>query len=116
MSPVRRTKSSSVESRCSKRFFSRMTCWDFCGFDHRLGSAACLSISARCWRKVLASKVLLEFADFDLQRCVFLLKILDHYFSSPFSFRVLVAELSETAIAPSEIIAHAYANQSPWRV
>src|SRR6266852_9437860 len=86
MSPVRRTKSSSVESRCSKRFFSRMTCWDFCGLDHRLGLAACLSISARCWRKVLASKVLLEFADFALQQRIFLLEILDHSLFFPFFF------------------------------
>src|SRR5216683_3160148 len=113
MSSVRRTRSVSVASRCSSRFFSRMTCWDFCGFDHRFGSAACLSISARCWRKVLASKVLLEFADFDLQQRVFLLEILDHSLFFPFFFRVLVAELSENAIAPTEIIAHAYASQSP---
>src|SRR6266705_306459 len=113
MSPVRRTKSSSVESRCSKRFFSRMTCWDFCGFDHRFGSAACLSISARCWRRVLASKVLLKLADFDLQRRVFLLEVLDHSRSFPFSFRLPVAEVSDRTIAPIEIIAQAYASQSP---
>src|SRR5271165_6499199 len=109
MSPVRRSNSASVASRCSRRFFSRMTCWDFCGFDHRLGSAACLSISARCGRRLLPSKVLLELADFALQQYVFLFEILDHAFDLP------VPEVSDRKTAAREIIAHAYASQSPCR-
>jgi hypothetical protein len=73
-----------------------------------------LSISAKCWRRLLPSKVLLEFADFDLQRGVFLFEILDHLYSFPFSSRL--PEVSENPIAPNEIIAHAYASQSPCRV
>src|ERR1700674_1993193 len=74
MSPVRRVRSASVERRFSRRFFSRITCWDFCGFDQRLGSAACLSISANCGRSLPASKILLKFLDFFLQSGVFLLE------------------------------------------
>src|SRR5579863_1505112 len=78
MSPLRRARSASVASRCSRRFFSRMTCCERCGFDHRLGSAACFSISLSCGRILSASKILPKFADFFIQRCVFLLEDLIH--------------------------------------
>src|SRR5437660_8821255 len=110
MSPVRRIRSASVESIPSRRFFSRITCWDLCGFDHRFGSAACLSISASCGRSLPASKVLPEFADLLLQSCIFLLEFLNHSVGLPF------AGVKEATIAPIEIIAHAYASQSPCRL
>ena len=54
--PARR--SVSVANMSSRRFFSRITCWDLAGFDHRFGSEACFSISASCGRSLPASKVL----------------------------------------------------------
>ena len=58
--------------------FLRMTCWDFCGFDQRAGSAACFSISASCSRSLPASKVLPEITDFVLQAGVFLFELFIH--------------------------------------
>src|ERR1700683_1532637 len=78
MSSPRRTKSASVARRCSRRFFSRITCWDRWGFDHRFGSAACLSISASCGRSLSASKILPEFLHFLVQLFVFLFEFLSH--------------------------------------
>src|SRR5579871_1174498 len=111
MSPVRRSRSASVESKCSRRFFSRMTCCDLCGFDQRLGSAACLSISANCGRSFPASKILPEFQHFLAQLIVCLLQLLIHEDVSAFS-RVL-ENVKRSRSAPSEIIAQAKANQSP---
>jgi hypothetical protein len=55
-----------------------MTCWDFWGFDQRLGSEACFSISVRRGRRVPASKILPKFADFVFQRRVFFFELFDH--------------------------------------
>jgi hypothetical protein len=59
ISPVRRTSSSCVASALSSRFFSRITCWDFSGFDHSAGSATCFSMSLSFSRSLGASKILL---------------------------------------------------------
>src|SRR4029077_19898514 len=48
-----------------------MTCWVRCGFDHRLGSADCFSISASCGRTFSASKILPKFVEFLIQFFVF---------------------------------------------
>src|SRR6202161_4776598 len=84
MSSPRRTRSASVARRCSRRFFSRITCWDRCGFDHRFGSAACVSISASCGRGLSASKILPEFLPFLVQFFVFLFEFLCHEDESTF--------------------------------
>jgi hypothetical protein len=55
-----------------------MTCWDFCGFDQRLGSEACFSISVRRWRRLPESKILPKLADFVFQRRVFFFELFDH--------------------------------------
>ena len=65
---MRRIRSASVASMSSRRFFSRITCWDFWGFDQRFGSEACFSISASCGRSLPASKVLPKFADLVLSK------------------------------------------------
>src|SRR5579864_2260079 len=114
MSSPRRARSASVESKCSNRFFSRMTCWDRWGFDHRFGSADCFSISASCGRTFSASKILPKFVDLFIQLFVFQDKLLIHEDASTF-LRFLENEERVTS-APIEIIAQAYANQSPCRV
>src|ERR1700758_4302596 len=78
MSPLRRMSSASVARASSTRFFSRITCWDLSGFDQRLGSEACFSISVNCWRSFPASKVLLEGTDFVFQRSVLLFEFFNH--------------------------------------
>jgi hypothetical protein len=55
-----------------------MTCWDFCGFDQRLGSEACFSISVSRWRRLLASKILPKFANFVFQDRIFFFELFDH--------------------------------------
>ena len=59
-----------------------MTCWERSGFDQRLGSAACLSISASCGRSLSESKVLLKGADFYLQGGELLFEFIKHGFRS----------------------------------
>src|SRR6266446_5849546 len=111
MSSPRRARSASVESTCSRRFFSRMTCWDLWGFDHRFGSAACFSISASWGRSFAGSKILPQFVHFLAYFLVFLLEFLIHEGDSAF-----LRDAKRVTSAPNEIIAHANANQSPWRV
>jgi hypothetical protein len=55
-----------------------MTCWDFPGFDHRLGSAAFFSISVNCWRSLPASKILPEVVDFGLEARILLFEFVEH--------------------------------------
>src|SRR5882724_6949172 len=88
MSSPRRARSASVVSTCSRRFFSRMTCCERCGFDHRLGSADCFSISASCGRTFSASKILPKFVDLLTQLFVFQHQLLIHEDASTF-LRVL---------------------------
>src|ERR1700692_2917072 len=113
MSSPRRARSASVESTCSNRFFSRITCWERCGFDQRLGSADCFSISASCGRTFSASKILPKFVDLFIQLFVFQHQFLIHEDGSTFvrSFE----NVKRANSAPIEIIAQAHANQSPWR-
>src|SRR5215472_13513108 len=106
MSPSRRASSASVASMSSRRFFSRITVWDFCGFDQRLGSAACFSTSVSCVRRRPASKILPQVANLLFQLEVFLFEFFDH------QLFVRVTN-GRRASATTEIIAHRYANQSP---
>src|SRR6266571_3843167 len=78
MSSLRRISSASVDNTSSRRFFSRITCWDFCGFDQRFGSAACFSISANCWRNFPASKILPEVTYLIFQPCILLFQFFYH--------------------------------------
>src|SRR5439155_22983886 len=78
MSSLRRISSASVDNTSSRRFFSRITCWDFCGFDQRFGSAACFSISANCWRNFPASKILAEVTYLIFQTCILLFDFFHH--------------------------------------
>ena len=78
MSSTRLPRSASVASKCSIRFFSRITCCERCGFDHKFGSAACFSISVNCGRSLPASKILPKLAHFRGQRAVFLFELLNH--------------------------------------
>src|SRR5579863_5035422 len=78
MSSLRRARSASVTSRCSRRFFSRITCCERCGFDHRFGSADCFSISASCGRTFSASKILPKFVDLLAEFFVFQHQLLIH--------------------------------------
>src|SRR5271167_4562077 len=78
MSSLRRARSASCASTCSSRFFSRMTCWDRSGLDHRLGSADCFSISASCGRTFSASKILPKFVDLLAEFFVFENEFLIH--------------------------------------
>src|SRR2546429_6690728 len=110
MSSPRRARSASVESTCSRRFFSRITCCDLCGFDQRFGSAACFSISASWGRSFAGSKILPQFVHFLAYFFEFLLEFLIHEGDSAF-FR----NAKRATSAANEIIAHANANQSPWR-
>src|SRR6202790_5739899 len=114
MSSPRRAKSASVVSTCSNRFFSRITCWDRCGFDHRFGSADCFSISASCGRTFSASKILPKFVDLLAEFFVFQDQLLIHEDAS--AFLRFLKNLKRVSSTPTEIIAQAYANQSPWRV
>src|SRR5262245_43541925 len=110
MSAPRRLRSASVDNIASRRFFSRITVWDFWALLQRLGSAACLSTSANWSRSLPASKILLKVAYFLFQRGVFLFQIFDHY-----DF-VLGRKIKLHNSAATEIIAHTHANQSPCRV
>src|SRR5215831_12353065 len=112
MSSARRARSASVASTSSRRFFSRMTCCERCGFDHRFGSAACFSISASCGRSLPASKILPEFVGLLAQFFVFLHQLLIHADAPALRFE----DVKRVKSAPKEIIAQAYANQSPNRV
>src|ERR1700726_1413315 len=114
MSSPRRARSASVVSRCSNRFFSRMTCWDRWGFDHRFGSADCFSISASCGRTFSASKILPKFVDLLVQFFVFQHQLLIHEDRSAFLW--FFQNVKRAKSAAIEIIAQAYANQSPCRV
>src|ERR1700675_1321199 len=78
MSSPRRARSASAVSTFSNRFFSRMTCCERCGFDHRLGSADCFSISASCGRTFSASKILPKFVDLLAEFFVFQDELLIH--------------------------------------
>src|SRR5579872_7492225 len=80
MSSLWRMRSVSLANISSKRFFSRITVWDFCGFDQRFGSDACFSISVSRWRRLTASKILPKFADFIFQDCIFFFKFFYHKF------------------------------------
>src|SRR5436305_14954589 len=93
MSSLRRISSASVDNTSSRRFFSRITCWDFCGFDQRFGSAACFSISPNCWRNFPASKILPEVTYLIFQTCILLLQFFDHVHlpPSPYSSQRLCA-------------------------
>jgi hypothetical protein len=101
-----------VASICSSRFFSRITCCERCGFDHKFGSEDCFSISVSCGRSLSASKILPEFAHLFAQRAVFLFELLIHEDDSTFS-PALWPGLKRVSSAPTEIIAHSQANQSP---
>src|SRR6266849_4151068 len=119
VSSPRRARSASVVSTCSNRFFSRMTCWERSGFDHRFGSADCLSISASCGRTFSASKILPKFVDFLAEFFVVQHQLLIHGEASAFlRFCVLLVfeNMKRASSAPIEIIAHPYANQSECRV
>src|SRR5207247_11326270 len=83
MSSLRRISSASVDNTSSRRFFSRITCWDFCGFDQRFGSAACFSISANCWRNFPASKILPEVTYLIFQTCILLFQFFHHVYLPP---------------------------------
>src|SRR5579863_5591127 len=111
MSSPRRPRSASVVSTCSSRFFSRITCCERVGFDHKLGSAACFSISASCGRTFSASKILPEIVDLLAQLFVFLFQLLIHAEVSAF-----LRDRKRSSSAPIEIIAQLKANQSPWAV
>jgi hypothetical protein len=78
MSSPRRARSASAVSTRSNRFFSRITCWDRCGFAHRFGSADCFSISASCGRTFSASKILPKFVDLLAEFFVFQNQFLIH--------------------------------------
>src|SRR5215467_475225 len=108
MSSVRRARSDSVARTFSNRFFSRITFWDWEGFDQRFGSAACFSTSVSCSRSLPASKVLPEIVDFRFQLGVLLFQIFVHVDHS-----VLLRDRKVTANAAIKIIAHRFANQSP---
>src|ERR1700756_1072741 len=107
MSSLRRDKSASVAKASSRRFFSRMTCWDFSGFDQRLGSEACFSTSVNCSRTLDASKVLPQSANLVFQSAKLLFQFFDHQDS------VFGWNKKRAISAPPLIIAHRYANQSP---
>src|SRR5579863_214813 len=78
MSSLWRMRLASLPNISSRRFFSRMTCCDFWGFDQRLGSEACFSISANRGRRLPASKILPKFANFVFQGRIFFFKLFDH--------------------------------------
>ena len=110
MSSPRRAKSASVARTCSSLFFSRITCCERCGFDHKFGSEACFSISANCGRSFSASKILPEIVGFLAQLFVFLFELLIHEgVLALFRF----SKNEHATSTPREIIAQPYANQSP---
>src|SRR5215469_9800702 len=74
----RRERSASVASEVSRRFFSRMTCWDLSGLDQSDGSAVCFSTSLSFSRSLGASKILLKVVDSFAKRGVFLFQFFDH--------------------------------------
>src|SRR5579863_6725492 len=115
MSSLRRARSASVASRCSRRFFSRITCFERCGSDHRFGSADCFSISASRGRSLSASKILPEFMHLLAQCPVLLLELLIHEDASAF-LPALGWSAKRVSSAPAEIIAQSQANQSPCPV
>src|SRR5215510_8712042 len=78
MSSLRRARSASVESASSRRFFSRITRWDFSELDQRFGSDASFSTSVSCWRSLPASKVLPQSTHFFLKGGVLLFEFFDH--------------------------------------
>src|SRR5262249_35031784 len=78
MSSFRRARSASVASASSRRFFSRITRWDFSELDQRFGLEASFSTSVSCWRSLPASKVLPQSAHFFLQGGVLLFEFFDH--------------------------------------
>src|SRR5271165_2823429 len=84
MSSLRRARSASLASTCSRRFFSRITCCERCGFDHKFGSADCFSISASCGRTLSASKILPKFVDLLAEFFVFEDQLLIHEDASTF--------------------------------
>src|SRR6266496_393986 len=105
MSSPRRTRSVSVVSTCSNRFFSRITCWERCGLDHRFGSADCFSTSANCGRTLSASKILPKFVDLLVELFVFEDQLLIHEDAS--AFMRFFKYGKRVSNAPMEIIAHA---------
>src|SRR5579864_2302038 len=78
MSSPWRMRAASLANISSRRFFSRMTVWDFWGFDQRFGSEACFSTSVKRWRRLPASKILPKFANLVFQGCVFFFQLFDH--------------------------------------
>src|ERR1700686_1502902 len=89
---LRRIRLASLDNIFSRRFFSRMTCWDFWGFDQRLGSEACFSISLSRGRRLPASKILPKFASFVFQGCIFFFELFNH--------DVVLLKLCEQIAAP----------------
>src|SRR4030095_15066546 len=78
MSSLRRARSASVASASSRRFFSRITRWDFSELDQRFGSEASFSTSLSCWRSLPASKILPQSTHFFLKGGVLLFEFFDH--------------------------------------
>ncbi len=78
MSLLWRMRLASLANISSRRFLSRLTSWDFCGFDQRLGSEACFSTSVKRWRRLPASKILPEFANFVFQDGIFFFQFFNH--------------------------------------
>src|ERR1051326_3491360 len=103
MSSVRRARSASVASTCSRRFFSRITCCERRGFDHRFGSAACFSISANCGRILPVSKILPKFVDLLAELVVFLFQFLIH--EGCMTLLRVLGRTKRAMSAPNEIIA-----------
>src|SRR5579859_915355 len=105
MSSVRRARSASVASTCSRRFFSRITCCERSGFDHKFGSAACFSISANCGRILPVSKILPKFVDLLAELVVFLFQFLIH--EGSVTLFLALGRAKRAMSAPNEIIAQA---------
>ena len=78
-----------------------------------MGSADCFSISASCGRTFSASKILPKFVDLLAEFFVFQDQLLIHEDAS--AFVGFLENVKRVNSAPIEIIAHPYANQSPWR-
>src|SRR5437588_389955 len=83
MSSLRRPKSVAVASEASSRLRSRMTCCDCPGLDQRLGSEIVFSTSLSFWRRVGASKILLELAKLIFHGSVFAFEFFNHKISRP---------------------------------
>ena len=99
MSSLCRMRLVSLANISSRRFFSRMTVWDFWGFDQRLGSEARFSISVKRWRRLPASKILPKFANFIFQDCIFFFKFFNHEF-------FLLLFLRDTSCSPPQPYCH----------